>query len=168
MEHFTVFRRNGSTYLREQRPYEGRYRQVATLDPIHRGRVDALAKLLQQPKEIMFRIPRCIGWRYLEIHKAISFVFEIPVSQLLKPTSLLELLSSNSEKPSLESKFHLAYRLTNCLAQLHMVKWVNFGARLGRPPSLIEDSYMKAFAAKTFFSFHRIISAMLLCSKQQW
>lgn len=123
-EHFTIFQQHGNTYLREIRPYGGRNPQVARLDPLYRGRVDALAKLLHQPKEIIFRIPRCIGWKYLENHKAISFVFEVPLMQCVKPTSLLNLVTSSTEKPSLGSKFHLAHGLANCLAQLHMVKWV--------------------------------------------
>ena len=61
-EHFAIFQKDGVNLLRENRVYEGHHDQADELDPITRSRVDALAKLLQQPKEQVFRIPRCTGW----------------------------------------------------------------------------------------------------------
>lgn len=122
--HFVIFEIDGTNLLRENRVYEGRDEQVNDLDPITRSRVDALAKLLHQPKEQVFRIPRCRGWKYIGSQKRIAFVFENPSAQSSKPISLQELVASNNEKPSLGSKFLLAHGLAKCVAQLHMVRWV--------------------------------------------
>ena len=124
-EHFTVFNKNNQSYLVENRPYKGRWGHVDELDPVAKGRVDALAKLLQQPKEQVFRIPRCTGWKHISSQKSTAFVFENPSPQSSKLTSLKDLVASKDEKPSLGSKFQLAHGLARGIAQLHMVRWVS-------------------------------------------
>ena len=123
-DHFAVFVRNGQSYLRESRSYDGRGCYVRELEPIAKGRVDSLARLLYQPKEQIFRIPRCTGWRYIAEQNNIAFVFDNPSSQNSTPISLRQLLASRDEKLSLDSLFHLAHDLARCIAQLQMVKWV--------------------------------------------
>jgi hypothetical protein len=91
-----------------------------------RRRVDALAKLLRQPKEQVFRIPRCIGWKYLPEQKCITFVFETqPERANIMPLDLLQLLGDRDARVSLGDKFLLALALAKCISQLHMVKWVH-------------------------------------------
>ncbi|KAL9102753.1 MAG: hypothetical protein Q9187_009086, partial [Circinaria calcarea] len=124
-EHFVVFTKHNQNYLVENRPYEGREGHADELHPVAKGRVDALAKLLQQPKEQVFRIPRCVGWKYIISQKSTAFVFENPSPQCSKSTSLKDIIASNNEKPSLESKFELAYGLARGISQLHMVRWLH-------------------------------------------
>ena len=102
--------------LRENWFYDGHHDQVNELDPITRSRMDALAKLLHQPKEQVFRIPRCTGWKYVAIQNRIAFVFENPSAQSSKPISLQKLVASTEERPSLSSKFLLAHGLARCVA----------------------------------------------------
>jgi hypothetical protein len=90
-----------------------------------RTRIDALAKLLHQPKELVFRIPRCIGWKYTKAEQTIAFVFDLEKPVDCAPTGLLALLSDNTMKISLGDKFRLALGLARCISQLHMVHWVS-------------------------------------------
>lgn len=88
-------------------------------------RIDALAKLLHQPKELVFRIPRCIGWKYTKADQNIAFVFDLEKPVDYAPTDLLTVLSVNTMKISLGDKFRLALGLARCISQLHMVQWVS-------------------------------------------
>ena len=124
-ERFAIFRYGGASYLMESRPYEGAGSFQSELGSLSKHRTDALARLLQQPKEQVFRIPRCIGWRYMQRQSSIAFVFENPTPQCHKSVSLNELLRSDHEKPSLNSKFNVAHGLAKGIAQLHLVRWVS-------------------------------------------
>jgi hypothetical protein len=96
---------------------------------LFRTRIDALAKLLHQPKELVFRIPRCLGWKYNKTDKTVAFVFDIDRPVDCAPISLLTLLGDNTIKISLGDKFRIALGLTRCISQLHMVHWVSGSAR---------------------------------------
>ena len=61
--------------------------QVSRLDARTRGGVESLARLLHQPKEQIFRILPCVGWRELPDKNYIAFVFDLP-SPLGSPASL--------------------------------------------------------------------------------
>ena len=130
---FATFEKDGKTLIQENHIYDeavgnfGSPNSVDTpaLDTRTKKRVDALAKLLHQPKEQVFRIPPCVGWKYLPLQRSIAFVFEIQPTLSAEPTSLLRLLSSAEVKPELGDKFRLALGLSRCIAQLHMVKWVS-------------------------------------------
>ncbi|KAI9773189.1 MAG: hypothetical protein M1840_008310 [Geoglossum simile] len=133
-ERFTVFTIGETTVLLENFYYDSDAQDfgtgISTYDPNQleartRNRVDALAKLLHQPKELVFRIPHCLGWKYVKPRKSIAFLFEMPTTPDAKPVSLLSLLTDKEVKPSLGDKFRLALRLAMCIAQLHMVKWVH-------------------------------------------
>lgn len=138
-DHFAVFVRNGQSYLRENRAYDGRGCYVRELEPIAKGRVDSLARLLYQPKEQIFRIPRCTGWRYIAEQNNIAFVFNNPSSQNFAPISLRQLLASGDVKLSLDSLFHLAHDLARCIAQLQMVKWVGSISLMSLPSFTLLD-----------------------------
>lgn len=125
-ERFGLIRLNGMRFLQENRSYdEHRHGSSSTeIDPRTRDRVDGLAKLLQHPKERVFCIPRCVGWKYLPNARRIAFAFEIPAALTTEPVSLRRLLDG-SDKPELGDKFQLAFGLARCIAQLQMVKWAS-------------------------------------------
>ena len=114
---------DSQSYIHESYPYELHGDSDWENDRRTRGRVEGLARILHQPKEQVFRIPRCVGWGYLQHQKLISFVFESP--EKTEPISLLQLLFKNGVKPSLGDKFRLALGLANSIAQLHMIRWVH-------------------------------------------
>lgn len=91
--------------------------------------MDALAKLLHQPKELVFRIPRCVGWTYSKPEEIIAFVFDLEKPMDNDPVSLLSLLGDREIKIFLGDKFKLALGLARCISQLHMVNWVHEGFR---------------------------------------
>jgi hypothetical protein len=129
---FAMFTKDGKAMIQENHSYEeGRH----VLDRRAKKRVEALAQLLRQPKERIFRIPRFIDWKDLPMQKLIAFVFEVHPKPEAEPVSLLRLLSSSDIKPELGDKFRLALGLARCIAQLHMVKWVGSSYLLfHRPP----------------------------------
>lgn len=163
---FMVLKDNDTFVLQESRFYAPLPQQTHDIDPRTRDRVEALARLLRQQKEQVFRIPRCIGWKFVPSLKHIAFLFEIPQGVTPKPVSLLQLLGDVDVKLSLGSKFHLALGLAKCMAQLHMVRWVSIvfpTVRINIPMTestslfklkIAEDSYrfMRALEARTFFS----------------
>lgn len=123
---FATLTKDGIAYVHEGHDYETEARCPSdVLDGRTRKKVDDLAKLLHQPKEQVFRIPRCVGWKFMPMQNSIGFVFEMPSTPDAQPTSLLRLLSSSEAKPGLGDKFRLALNLARCIAQLHMVKWVS-------------------------------------------
>src|SRR5580700_10794577 len=77
----------------------------ASIDPRTRIRVDALAKLLHQPKELVFRILRCIGWRHDGLEQSIAFVFDLEKHLDCELLDLLTLSSDSTVKISLGDKF---------------------------------------------------------------
>jgi hypothetical protein len=124
-ERFGLIQLNGMRFLQENRSYdEHRHASTTEVDPRTKDRVDGLAKLLQHPKERVFCIPRCVGWKYIPTSRRIAFAFEIPADVSTEPVSLRRLLDG-TEKPELGDKFQLAFRLARCIAQLQMVKWVS-------------------------------------------
>jgi len=123
-ERFGLIQLNGMRYLQENRSYdEHRHGSSTEIDLRTRDRVDGLAKLLQHPKERVFCIPRCVGWKYVPAARRIAFAFEIPTNFTTEPVSLRRLLDG-TDKPELGDKFQLAFGLARCIAQLQMVKWV--------------------------------------------
>lgn len=123
---FATFTKDGMAYIQEGHDYEAEARSPSdVLGDRTRKKVDELAKLLQQPKEQVFRIPRCVGWKFMPWQNSIGFVFEMPSNPDAEPISLLRLLSSPDVKPELGDKFRLALNLARCISQLHMVKWVS-------------------------------------------
>ena len=122
---FAVLDCGGVYMLQETRAYVPFQQTPHALDPRTQDRVDALARLLQQPKEQVFRIPKCVGWKFVSLQNHIAFLFEVPRGVKPHPVSLVKLLEDPSMKVSLGSKFQLAYGLAKCMAQLHMVRWVS-------------------------------------------
>ena len=109
--------------LVEYRDYEPDFCAPNNIDDRMKGRVESLAKLLQQPKEQVFRIPCCLWWSYVPASKQILLAFKIPGDLGQQPTSQFSLLHQDL-KMSLNNKVKLALGLSKCLAQLQMVKWV--------------------------------------------
>jgi hypothetical protein len=122
-DRFALMLMDGMRFLQENRSYdEHRHGSSTTeVDSRTRDRVDGLAKLLQHPKERVFRIPRCVGWKYVPSARRSAFAFEIPAEVTTEPVSLRRLLDG-TEKPELGDKFQLAFGLARCIAQLQMVK----------------------------------------------
>ncbi|RDL32383.1 uncharacterized protein BP5553_08839 [Venustampulla echinocandica] len=153
-ERFGLMQLNGMRFLQENRSYdEHRHGSSSTeVDPRTRDRVDGLAKLLQHPKERVFCIPRCVGWKYVPSARRIAFAFEIPADITTEPVSLRRLLDG-TEKPELGDKFQLAFGLARCIAQLQMVKWVHESFRseniLFFPPEKDKDAKSMKMSAST-------------------
>ncbi len=154
---FATFTKGETVYVQEGHDYEFEARSPAdVLDGRTRKKVDDLAKLLHQPKEQVFRIPRCVGWKFMPMQKSIGFVFEMPSTQDAQPISLLRLLSSSEAKPELGDKFRLALNLARCISQLHMVKWVSMLS--AGICSMTNENFRstKASEVKTSYSSHQL------------
>ena len=156
---FALFHKDGKTFVQENHAYNevGNIGSsgvaAAALDARTKNRVDSLAKLLHQPKEQVFRIPPCEGWKYLPDQGSIAFVFEVHSTLSAEPMSLLRLLSSTETKPELGDKFRLALGLARCIAQLHMVKWVSHLSVTNRTRGSVAHRSTRAFEAKTYSFF---------------
>ncbi|KAH8672049.1 hypothetical protein BGZ60DRAFT_504986 [Tricladium varicosporioides] len=133
-ERFSTSKLTGSTFLVERFAYDidslpssqaSLLSGNEMIDGRSRTRIDALAKLLHQPKELVFRIPRCVGWKYNPPERTIAFIFDLEKPLSCKPVDLLALLGDSSIKISLGDKFRLALGLARCISQLHMVHWVH-------------------------------------------
>jgi len=122
---FSVIKAGNIPFLQEDRPYTSPPRSLSEVDPRTRDRVNLLAKILEQRKEQVFRIPHCIGWKYEPITKRIGFIFAIPNGVQAQPISLIKLLNDEEAHVQLGKKFKLAHGLAECIAKLHMVRWVS-------------------------------------------
>lgn len=126
---FTVLVKDSHVYVQENHRHDAPVlanssgMRVSRLDARTKGRIESLARLLHQPKEQIFRILPCVGWRELPDKDYIAFVFELP-SPLGSPASLQRILFESKLVPSLGDKFQLALGLCQCMAQIHMVQWV--------------------------------------------
>ena len=157
---FTMFRKADVTMIQENHAYEGApYKpdpttqlDSAQLDLRTRDKVESLAKLLHQPKEQVFRVLPCTGWKYLPLQKSIAFVFEVQPRPDGGPVSLLRLIFDPDRRPELGDKFRLAMGLANSISQLHMVQWVSMGYHLNHNRALTCPRSTKVSVVKTFFS----------------
>ena len=120
---FLTASNDGTDVLQENCEYKLEYGTV--LNQQTRSRLNGLACLLQQPKEHIFRIPRCIGWRLIPSTHSIAFMFQSPLPVESQPRSLLQLVKNNEGRPSLRDKFTLALTLARSISQLQMVQWVH-------------------------------------------
>ncbi|KAL3444375.1 hypothetical protein BJX65DRAFT_319991 [Aspergillus insuetus] len=118
----TTFTKDGTSYLQENHEYLA---DDTVVDPRTRLKIESLASLLHQPKEQLFRILPCVGWKYLPAQSSIAFVFEIQPPPLGSPVSLQRLLFDRLDRPELGDRFRLALGLSKCIAQLHMVQWLH-------------------------------------------
>ncbi|KAL1639976.1 hypothetical protein SLS58_007402 [Diplodia intermedia] len=114
---FGLVEHGNRRYLQEHR--------YCDLNSRARARVDELTKLLNQPKELYFCIPRCVGWKYVPGNRSVAFVFELPTGAEPTAQSLYRVLGSRNSRIALGDRFKLALALSRCIAQLHMVKWVH-------------------------------------------
>ncbi|GAP82493.2 putative protein kinase-like [Rosellinia necatrix] len=123
---FGVFTWEGKPVLVEYRSYAPESPVPIELDDRTRDLVDQLANLLHQPKEIVFRTPCCEGWVRQMQQNRVIFMFAIPETVDPTPVSLLKVLSVNDQAPpSLSQRFQLAVKLSRCISQLQLVKWVH-------------------------------------------
>ncbi|KAL8367895.1 hypothetical protein RB599_003693 [Gaeumannomyces hyphopodioides] len=81
----TPSRENDNTPGRERWPLLVEYRSYAPESPVPvdlddrtKDLVDQLARLLRQPKGVVFRTPRCEGWVRQPEHNRVAFLFAIP------------------------------------------------------------------------------------------
>lgn len=124
---------NDNTPNRERRPLLVEYRSYAPESPVPvdlddrtKDLVDRLARLLRQPKGVVFRTPRCEGWVRQPEHNRVAFLFAIPDNVDPMPMSLLTVLSlKDVPPPPLGQRFLLAGHLARCISQLQLVKWVH-------------------------------------------
>jgi hypothetical protein len=94
------------------------------VDSKTRTLLNGLARLLQEPKEEEFLIPRCHGWKYDPTKKRIAFVFDTPQGFCGTSVSLLDLLRKPATKVTLTMKLQIAFGLARSISNLHMVQWV--------------------------------------------
>ena len=127
---FAMFSKDGVAYIQENHHYDSTSMPMHACIPGYgvdartKSRIDSLAKLLHQPKEQVFRVLPCVGWKYLPSQQSIAFVFEVQPEPIGAPVSLQRLLFKNDLRPELGDKFRLALGLSKCIAQMHMVQWV--------------------------------------------
>jgi hypothetical protein len=121
-DRFFTFNKSGKSYLQDTCEYKVNSSEI---DHQTRSRLNGLVSLLQQPKGQVFRIPKCIGWRFLPPSRDIAFIFESPGAAGTQPRSLLRLFEDPSMEPSLQDKFNLAHNLAKSISQLQMVQWVH-------------------------------------------
>ncbi|KAF2248889.1 hypothetical protein BU26DRAFT_308653 [Trematosphaeria pertusa] len=124
-ERFALVQEDGKTFLMEHRRYDGQPDVAGEIDSRTRIRINDLAGLLSQPKEKVFCIPRCVGWKYVQSQSDIAFLFETPQGCIPEPVSLYRLLDMKTVKLTLGQRFKLASALAKCITQLQMVKWVH-------------------------------------------
>ncbi|KAF2016799.1 hypothetical protein BU24DRAFT_392188 [Aaosphaeria arxii CBS 175.79] len=122
-DRFVTFSENGRSYLQDTCEYK--VESSDGVDHQTKSRLNGLASLLQQPKGQVFRIPKCIGWRFLPFSRDIAFIFESPGPLGSQPRSLKRLFEMPDVKPSLRDKFALSYSLAKSISQLQMVQWVH-------------------------------------------
>lgn len=123
-DRFGVLEWKSKSMLVEYRPYQVESPVPVEMSSRTRYLVDNLANLLHQPKEIVFRTPCCVGWASQTQYNRVAFMFAIPEASDPAPVSLLSLLSSDAPSPTLGQKFWLAAKLSRCISQLQLVKWV--------------------------------------------
>jgi hypothetical protein len=124
---FAMFTKNNVAYIQENHHYDAMATPTTPghdVDARTRGRIESLAKLLHQPKEQVFRVLPCVGWKYLPRQSSIAFVFEVQPKPIGATVSLQRLLLNTDLRPELGDKFRLALGLSKCIAQMHMVQWV--------------------------------------------
>ncbi|KAJ4136509.1 hypothetical protein NW768_004124 [Fusarium equiseti] len=122
---FAVLNWQGQNILAEYRSYAAESPVPVDIDNRTRDLVDRLANLLHQPKEALFRTPRCQGWVKQVQHNRVVYLFTIPETVKPLPIRLLDALQSDEiPTPSLSQRFHLASKLARCISQLQLVKWV--------------------------------------------
>lgn len=99
--------------------------QAGPLNNITRQRVNALAELLQHPKDSLFCILPCLGYVYDSGPERLSYLFEAPKGMSHQPISLFKLLQDTKCEPPLEMKYLIASNLAQSIARLHTVGWVS-------------------------------------------
>ncbi|KAJ5668885.1 hypothetical protein N7462_009955 [Penicillium macrosclerotiorum] len=125
---FAMFTKNSVAYIQENHHYDPLSTPSASgnaVDLRTKGRIESLAKLLHQPKEQVFRVLPCVGWRYIPSRSSIAFVFEVQPRPIGAPVSLQRLLYNTDLRPEVEDKYRLALGLSQCIAQMHMVQWLH-------------------------------------------
>ncbi|CZR45149.1 uncharacterized protein FPRO_15676 [Fusarium proliferatum ET1] len=140
-DRFVTFNKSRTSYLQDTCEYKVNSSEI---DHQTRSRLNGLVALLQQPKGQVFRIPKCIGWRFLPSTREIAFIFESPGAPRTQPQSLLHLFDDPGIKPSLQDKFNLVHNLATSISQLQMVQWVHESFRSENilfflPPPLQDD-----------------------------
>jgi hypothetical protein len=165
-ERFSTSNFNGRTFLVERFAYDvnnfssspgSQSSENETIDGRSRNRIDALAKLLHQPKELVFRIPRCAGWKYSAPEQTIVFIFDLEKTLPHKPVDFLSLLGNTSVKVSLGDKFRLALGLARCISQLHMVHLACNSISFEVTIAELVFRFMRVFAAKTCYCIRHAI-----------
>ncbi|KAK2763148.1 hypothetical protein FQN54_009784 [Arachnomyces sp. PD_36] len=126
---FNMFTNDARFYIQENHHYDSSMQPQgypeSYVDPRTKSRIESLAKLLHQPKEQVFRVLPCVGWKHLPRQSCIAFVFEVQPKPLGSPVSLQRLLFDTDHRPELGDKFRLALELSKCIAQMHMVQWLH-------------------------------------------
>lgn len=107
-ERFALVQEDGKTFLMEHRRYDGQPDVAGEIDSRTRIRINDLAGLLSQPKEKVFCIPRCVGWKYVQSQSDIAFLFETPQGCIPEPVSLYRLLDMKTVKLTLGQRFKYA------------------------------------------------------------
>ena len=102
---FALVFTDGKTFLIEDRRFDGQLDHSGQVDSRTKERIDRLVGLLSQPKEKVFCIPRCVGWKHVPTRGSITFVFETPAERQPEPISLYHLLDTKGLKLTLGQRF---------------------------------------------------------------
>lgn len=113
-----------SHILVEFRSYAPEKTEPVILDGQKRARVELLAHLLCQQKDVVFRTLSCKGWVLQPHDNQVAFLFSIPEGVERNPYSLLRMLGTKDFRPSLGERLRLAKSLANSICELQLVKWV--------------------------------------------
>ncbi|OTB06762.1 hypothetical protein M426DRAFT_9194 [Hypoxylon sp. CI-4A] len=124
-EKFGILQWESKPMLVEYRSYAPESPVPVEIDSRTYDLVDRLAKLLRQPKDVVFRTPSCLGWVRQTQSNRVAFMFSIPEGSEPQLKSLYHVLGSGSQPPSLGQRFTLALQLARCVSHLQLVKWVH-------------------------------------------
>ncbi|OTB20384.1 hypothetical protein K445DRAFT_312833 [Daldinia sp. EC12] len=137
---FGIVQWDSKPMLVEYRSYAPESPVSVDIDTRTKDLVNRLAKLLHQPKGVVFRTPSCWGWARQIHFNRVAFMFSIPEGSEAQPRSLYHVLGSGSQPPALGQRFTLALQLARCISHLQLVKWVHKSFRseniLFFPPKL--------------------------------
>lgn len=121
----SVIDRSGRASLVEFRKYAPDLTDPVPLQERTRNRVELLAHLLRQQKDVTFRTLSCQGWIVDSRFNRVAFLFEFPDGVEGLPYNLLQLYDLKSVRPTLGERLRLATHLASSISGLQLVEWVH-------------------------------------------
>ena len=115
----------GSASLVEFRKYAPDLTNSIPLPERTRKRVELLAHILRQQKDVAFRTLSCQGWILDSRLNRVAFLFEFPDGVEKVPYNLLQLYEVKNARPTLGERLRLAKHLASSISGLHLVEWIH-------------------------------------------